>query len=163
MLRCRARTPARATRPFATARGRHSTRAVSSPDSDFQQQRLKAWQPLLTPKWVIGTFLLIGAIFIPIGIVIVVYSNRVTELEVRYDNYRATADSTFPSSCPVSPSPCIGDATNCRINNIDFEVDYTGSPTPATVDACSVTIPITIPNVSTSCDGMKNGCGAGRG
>jgi hypothetical protein len=25
---------------------------VHASDSDFQQQRLKAWQPLLTPKWV---------------------------------------------------------------------------------------------------------------
>ena len=37
---------------------RHACPAFFTPspslhlDSDFQQQRLKAWQPLLTPKWV---------------------------------------------------------------------------------------------------------------
>ena len=55
-------------------------------DNAFQQQRLKAWQPLLTPKWVIGTFLLIALIFIPIGIIILNVSNSIVEYELRYDN-----------------------------------------------------------------------------
>jgi hypothetical protein len=37
------------------------------PDSDFYQQRMKAWQPILTPKWVIITFLVIGIPFVIIG------------------------------------------------------------------------------------------------
>ena len=37
-------------------------------DTPFKQQRLKAWQPILTPNWVIGTFFLVGLIFIPIGV-----------------------------------------------------------------------------------------------
>lgn len=123
-------------------------------DSDFQQQRLKAWQPLLTPRWVIGTFLLIGAIFIPIGIVIVVSSNRVTEIEVRYDNLVNAAGSPYPASCgPLlskagpggAPDPtCAGDALTCKIAGIDYELDYTGSTAPANVDACSNTIDITL-------------------
>jgi hypothetical protein len=36
-------------------------------DSDFYQQRLKAWQPILTPKWVVITFLSIGIPFVIIG------------------------------------------------------------------------------------------------
>ena len=47
------------------------------PDSAFKQQRLPAWQPLLTPKWVIGTFFVIGIVFLPIGIAIVLYSQEV--------------------------------------------------------------------------------------
>ena len=31
------------------------------------QQRMKAWQPLLDPKWVIAAYLMIGIIFIPTG------------------------------------------------------------------------------------------------
>jgi hypothetical protein len=46
-------------------------------DTAFKQQRLKAWQPILTPKAVIPTFLLIGAIFIPVGIGLLVVSNNV--------------------------------------------------------------------------------------
>jgi len=52
----------------------------------FKQQRLKAWQPILTPKPVILSFLIIGIVFIPIGIGIVISSNEVIEVDVRYDN-----------------------------------------------------------------------------
>jgi len=69
-------------------------------DSDFQQQRLKAWQPLLTPKWVIGTFIVIGLIFLPVGIGILYSSNQVVEQTVRYDN-------AAPPLCTISdPSTC---------------------------------------------------------
>jgi len=54
-------------------------------DGAFQQQRLKAWQPLLTPPWVIGMFMLVGLVFIPIGIVIFSASNSVVEVSQRYD------------------------------------------------------------------------------
>lgn len=36
-------------------------------DTAFKQQRLKAWQPILTPKTVLPTLLIIGLIFAPIG------------------------------------------------------------------------------------------------
>jgi len=52
----------------------------------FKQQRLKAWQPILTPKPVILSFLIVGIIFIPIGIGIVISSNEVVEVDMRYDN-----------------------------------------------------------------------------
>ena len=39
-------------------------------DSPFKQQKLKAWQPILTPNWVVGTFLCIAVVFIPVGIVL---------------------------------------------------------------------------------------------
>jgi len=69
-------------------------------DSDFQQQRLKAWQPLLTPKWVIGTFIVIGIIFLPVGIGILYTSYQVVEQTVRYDN-------VVVENCTISvPSTC---------------------------------------------------------
>jgi len=52
----------------------------------FKQQRLKAWQPILTPKPVIISFIIIGIVFIPIGVGIVISSNQVVEVDVRYDN-----------------------------------------------------------------------------
>lgn len=52
----------------------------------FKQQRLKAWQPILTPKPVILSFLIIGIVFIPIGAGIVYSSNQVAEADTRYDN-----------------------------------------------------------------------------
>ena len=36
-------------------------------DVALMQQRMKAWQPLLSPRWVIAAYLVIAVIFIPIG------------------------------------------------------------------------------------------------
>lgn len=55
-------------------------------DTNFKQQRLKAWQPLLTPAYVIATFFVIGIVFIPIGAVIYSASANVVELTTRYDD-----------------------------------------------------------------------------
>ena len=43
------------------------SRRRSLPDTAFKQQRLKAWQPILTPKTVLPSLLLIGILFAPIG------------------------------------------------------------------------------------------------
>jgi len=67
----------------------------------FKQQRLKAWQPILTPKPVILSFLIIGIVFIPIGVGIVVSSNQVIEVSTRYDHI-----------CPVgATTPCVIEIT----------------------------------------------------
>ena len=45
-----------------------SGKVTRRPDNvAIKQQRMKSWQPLLDPKWVIGVYLLIGAAFIPTG------------------------------------------------------------------------------------------------
>ena len=46
-------------------------------DNDFTQQRLKAWQPLLTPLYVITSFAIIGVLFLIIGGVCIDASNKV--------------------------------------------------------------------------------------
>jgi hypothetical protein len=46
-------------------------------DTAFKQQRLKAWQPILTPKTVLPTLLIIGIIFAPIGALLIIGSNKV--------------------------------------------------------------------------------------
>lgn len=57
----------------------------------FKQQRLPAWQPILTAGTVLPTFFIIGLIFIPIGIGIFVTSNNIREIEV-------SAAGGFPDS-----------------------------------------------------------------
>ncbi|KAM1347202.1 hypothetical protein PS2_036161 [Malus domestica] len=51
----------------------------------FQQQSLPACKPVLTPAWVITTFLLIGAIFIPAGLITLNVSQNVVEIVDQYD------------------------------------------------------------------------------
>ncbi|XP_071397691.1 cell cycle control protein 50A-like isoform X2 [Centroberyx affinis] len=47
----------------------------------FKQQRLPAWQPILTAGTVLPAFFVIGLIFIPIGIGLYVTSNNIKEFE----------------------------------------------------------------------------------
>lgn len=67
--------------------------------SRFTQQELPACKPLLTPGWVITTFMLVGALFIPIGVISLVASHRVVEVVHQYETeclplqYRASKDS----------------------------------------------------------------------
>lgn len=55
----------------------------------FKQQRLPAWQPILTAGTVLPAFFVIGLIFIPIGIGLFVTSNNIKEFEVPF-NYICT-------------------------------------------------------------------------
>ncbi|KAI0012694.1 Lem3/Cdc50 [Xylariaceae sp. FL0662B] len=52
----------------------------------FRQQRLKAWQPILTPKTVIPLFFLIGIICAPVGGLLIYASSTVKELRIDYTN-----------------------------------------------------------------------------
>jgi len=62
-------------------------------DSPFFQQRLKAWQPILTPKWVVISFIIVGVIFVPIGIGLKLASDSVVEVVVQYDGSSVTSNS----------------------------------------------------------------------
>ncbi|EER05111.1 hypothetical protein Pmar_PMAR026545 [Perkinsus marinus ATCC 50983] len=53
-------------------------------DNDLIQQRIRAWQPLLSPKWVIATFIAFAAAFIGIGIGLVEADKSTNELKVDY-------------------------------------------------------------------------------
>ncbi|MBE7181249.1 MAG: hypothetical protein INR71_08580 [Terriglobus roseus] len=47
------------------------------PNTAFRQQRLKAWQPILTPKTVLPLLFVVGIIFAPLGGVLLWASNQV--------------------------------------------------------------------------------------
>ncbi len=51
-------------------------------DTALKQQRLPAWQPILTAKTVLPLFFSIGVIFVVLGGVLLHYSNIVTHLSI---------------------------------------------------------------------------------
>lgn len=53
------------------------TKTNRPPGDDFRQQRLKAWQPIMTPWKVIILFLAIGVAFVPTGTTLLGSSNKV--------------------------------------------------------------------------------------
>ncbi|CAK4029895.1 Lem3 Cdc50 [Lecanosticta acicola] len=61
------------------------------PNNAFRQQRLKAWQPILTPKTVLPLFFAIGVIFAPIGGLLLYASSAVQEIVIDYSECNATA------------------------------------------------------------------------
>ena len=60
-------------------------------DSAFKQQRLPAWQPILTAGTVLPTFFVIGIAFIPIGIGMLWFSETVVEKEIDYTDCEAAS------------------------------------------------------------------------
>lgn len=53
-------------------------------ESAFKQQRLTAWQPILTAGTVLPTFFVIGIAFIPVGIGLLYFSDEVKEHVIDY-------------------------------------------------------------------------------
>ncbi|KAJ9549702.1 hypothetical protein OSB04_022245 [Centaurea solstitialis] len=54
--------------------------------SRFTQQELPAWKPILTPGWVIASFVAVAILFIPAGLLCLSASERVVEIVDRYDD-----------------------------------------------------------------------------
>ncbi|KIR58545.1 transcription regulator [Cryptococcus bacillisporus CA1873] len=119
----------------------------------FKQQRLKAWQPILTPKSVLPTLLIIGIIFAPIGALIVWGSGKVTTITLDYTecdadaptdgSYQAMPSSAYQYDLATSSSEskssiaaptwtfsndssrAVGETARCEI---EFEVPYDLGP-----------------------------------
>ncbi|KAJ5726499.1 uncharacterized protein N7483_007856 [Penicillium malachiteum] len=81
----------------------------------FRQQRLKAWQPILTPKSVLPLFFIVGIIFAPLGGVLLWASSLVQEISIDYTSCLTDAptdgqtyisdrvSSTFKSKMKTDP------------------------------------------------------------
>lgn len=89
-----------------------AVRSKKPDNTAFKQQRLPAWQPILTAGTVLPAFFVIGIIFIPIGIGLLVTSNNVKEFEIDYTGIESNSpcynctqyalwNSTTPCRCSV--------------------------------------------------------------
>ncbi|XP_030626453.1 cell cycle control protein 50A-like isoform X2 [Chanos chanos] len=65
----------------ASGPGSSTVKSRKPDNTAFKQQRLPAWQPILTAGTVLPAFFVIGLIFIPIGIGLYVTSNNIKEFE----------------------------------------------------------------------------------
>jgi hypothetical protein len=82
----------------------------------FTQQRLRAWQPILRPKYVVISFLILTAIFIPFGIALLMASKSVIQYEIPY---------TY--SCKMVRNETLGWAPYCEAV-IEFNITKTIKP-----------------------------------
>ncbi|KAF9285014.1 hypothetical protein BGZ68_004220 [Mortierella alpina] len=67
------------------------------PNTSFKQQRLKAWQPILTAKSVLPTFFILGILFAPLGGLLVWRNGMVTEMSFEYTSCK---EALTPSPVP---------------------------------------------------------------
>lgn len=67
------------------------------PSDDFRQQRLKAWQPIMTPLKVVAIFVAIGVSFIPTGTHLMASSNAIFEKRIMYDGSDQAIDCAITS------------------------------------------------------------------
>merc|ERR1711916_422514 len=73
-------------------------------NSLLKQQKLPAWQPVLTPKIVIVGFLVVGFLFIPLGILFLTSANAVKQVEVDYTDCDPSSVPSGVQNCSVSLS-----------------------------------------------------------
>lgn len=86
-------------------------------DSDFKQQKLTAWQPILTADTVLPAFFLIGVAFIPIGIGLLISSNQVQEKVIDYtDCWAVNGNQTCAEIVAANPN---------RASDCECELSFT--------------------------------------
>ncbi|XP_022089564.1 cell cycle control protein 50A-like isoform X2 [Acanthaster planci] len=89
----------------------------------FKQQRLPAWQPILTAGTVLPAFFIIGIIFVPLGALFLVTSNNVQEKEVDYTSCtfeNTTTNETTTCKDLFDSQPNMGITCRCAVR---FELD----------------------------------------
>ncbi|CDO93380.1 unnamed protein product [Kluyveromyces dobzhanskii CBS 2104] len=72
-----------------------SRKSKRPPNSAFRQQRLKAWQPILSPQSVLPLLIIVAAIFAPIGIGLIITVNNVQNLSIDYSECRTLAGFSY--------------------------------------------------------------------
>ncbi|KAJ1525023.1 hypothetical protein ONE63_009869 [Megalurothrips usitatus] len=93
-------------------------------DSAFKQQRLPAWQPILTAGTVLPTFFVIGIAFIPVGVVLLHYSDKVQEITIDYTDCNKTSDTYGP---PQKCSDVLHSGQSCTCDwKFELKQDFEG-------------------------------------
>lgn len=82
----------------------------------FKQQRLPAWQPILTARSVLPGFFVISAIFIPIGIVLLVASDDIVEFSHDYTGCKSAADVSCADLRSNNSDSTMKEQCSCSFN-----------------------------------------------
>ncbi|XP_065654307.1 cell cycle control protein 50A isoform X3 [Hydra vulgaris] len=89
-------------------------------DSKFKQQKLPAWQPIITASTVLPVFFFFGTICLPIGIALYVTTSNIQEMIIEYTNCQ---------NCEANLEPMFkqGKSTNCKCElSINLNTSWKG-------------------------------------
>ncbi|WAR02561.1 CC50A-like protein [Mya arenaria] len=95
-------------------------------DTKLKQQRLPAWQPILTAGTVLPAFFAIGIAFIPLGVILLVTSNDIREASYDYTQCENIASPGQTCDNFLSSQNITGQTCSCRVN-MTLEEDFTGT------------------------------------
>ncbi|KAI9317952.1 CDC50/LEM3 family [Dichotomocladium elegans] len=116
----------------------------------FKQQRLKAWQPLLTPKTVLPVLFAFGLVFAPFGGLFLYKSDTVTEIAIDYTNcitanatQQVLADNLYKYTF-TSDNKTVVRAPSYSLSQESSYLTGQTAPAGETIPRCSVqfTIPV---------------------
>lgn len=108
----RTRSPPKTANSAAAAENNSTNKASKRPkNTALKQQRLPAWQPILTAKTVLPLFFIIGVIFVVLGGVLLHFSDTVNELVIDYTD----CNSVQYPSVPCSKLANYTTTCNCQI------------------------------------------------
>jgi len=117
------------------------------PNTAFRQQRLKAWQPILTPKTVLPLLFGVGVIFAPIGGLLLYASSKVQEISIDYSKCTVVAPNCTDAGTEFSPIPTSDFSMSFR-NKVDEDQQPTwcqdtqyisyGGTTNVTTPVCKI-------------------------
>ncbi|GAO14770.1 uncharacterized protein UV8b_04533 [Ustilaginoidea virens] len=88
------------------------------PNTAFRQQRLKAWQPILTPKTVLPLFFTIGIIFAPIGGLLLYASSQVQEIQLDYTDCLSKGGDFNKTEFNVMPDGAVNAAFRNKTGSV---------------------------------------------
>ncbi|EMD87257.1 hypothetical protein COCC4DRAFT_44445 [Bipolaris maydis ATCC 48331] len=133
------------------------TKSKRPPNTAFRQQRLKAWQPILTPKTVLPLFFIVGVIFAPIGGLLIYASAQVQEISIDYTNCNNTAPQArldYNASLGNDLEPIPSDRVSASFNGKQMQTapqwgwardNYTFQPQGVTLETNVCILSFTIP------------------
>lgn len=102
-----------------------STNTRKPDETAFKQQRLPAWQPILTARSVLPMFFAISAVFIALGVILLVASNNI--IEVSNDYTRCTSAAGVNCADLRSDNSASAMAQQCSCSfTLTVEKDMTG-------------------------------------
>eukprot|EP00755_Sulcionema_specki_P032766 Sspe_Gene.99425::Locus_72959_Transcript_1_1_Confidence_1.000_Length_1288::g.99425::m.99425 len=90
----------------------------------FQQMKLAEWMPEFSPPWVISGMVLIAVVFVHLGAIVLIASEKAQEIEVRYDRNPAC---TYESRRKLGEALGGPPVDNCT-HTVTFTLDETLSP-----------------------------------
>ncbi|KAF2085779.1 CDC50 family protein-like protein [Saccharata proteae CBS 121410] len=103
------------------------TKSRRPANTAFRQQRLKAWQPILTPKTVLPLFYIVGIIFAPIGGLLIWASSQVEEIAIDYSGCATASPNSTNNRYPPQTSD-FEDIPSSRVNSYFKTDNGTGTP-----------------------------------